>query len=103
MKKKKSKPRYGLIPAANHKKVRGFIDFDYLDKPGMTPENLDWLNKFSTEYYSANFNNDETDLHQTVIKRRKSYNANNARNRDVYNQAIIVPVDDFKQEEDEEK
>ncbi len=100
MKKKKPKPRYGLIPAANHKKVRDFIDFDYISK--LSPEEADWLNKFSTEFYSANFNNDETDLHQTVIKRRKSYNANNARNRDVYNQMIPVSLEDYTQKEDEE-
>jgi len=103
LKKKKPKPRYGLIPAANHRKVRDFIDFDYLDKPGMTPENLDWLNKFSTEYYSANFNNNETDLHQTVIKRRKLYNSNNARDRDVYNKTVLVSTNEFRQDDDDEE
>ncbi len=100
MKKKKPKPRYGLIPAANHKKVRDFIDFDYVSK--LSSEEADWLNKFSTEFYGATFNNNETDLHQTVIKRRKIYNENNARERDVYNKTILVNVDDFTQKEDEE-
>jgi len=99
--KKKRKPRYGLIPAANHKKVRDFIDFDYLDK--LSPEEADWLNKFSLEMYGATFNNNETDIHQTVVKRRKIYNENNARERDVYNKAILVNMDDFKQAEDEDK
>lgn len=100
MKKKKPKPRYGLIPAANHRKVRDFIDFDYIEK--LSPDEADWLNKFSTEYYSANFNNNETDLHQTVIKRRKLYNSNNARDRDVYNKTILVSASDFKQDEEED-
>jgi hypothetical protein len=100
LKKKKPKPRYGLIPAANHKKVRDFIDFDYVSK--LSSEEADWLNKFSTEFYGATFNNNETDLHQTVIKRRKIYNENNARERDVYNKTILVNVDDFTQKEDEE-
>ena len=100
-KKKKKKVRYGLEPWVNHKKVRDFIDFDYLNK--LSDDELDYLNKFSTEYYSANFNNDESDLHQTVIKRRKSYNANNARNRDVYNQMIPVSLEDYIQLENEEE
>lgn len=91
-----------MIPAANHKKVRDFIDFDYLDK--LSPAELDWLNKFSTEFYSANFNNDESDLHQTVIKRRQLYNSNNARNRDAYNQWSRETLDDTEQlnKDDEE-
>lgn len=43
------------------KQRRGYIDFDYADK--IDSESRDWLNKFTLEYYGADF-----DINPTFIK-----------------------------------
>lgn len=60
-------------------------DCDYLDK--LTPEELEWREKFSREYDAAHLEKDETgdyskdNLHKTKEERKALYDANNARNR----------------------
>jgi hypothetical protein len=50
----------------------------------LTPEEKDWLDKFYKEYYCASFNH-ENCLHKSKNEKRNLYNANNARNRCIYN------------------
>ena len=57
------------------------IDYDYLDK--LNPEELAWLNKFTSEYTNADFRHSKP-LHRTKKKRRECYAANNARNRCIF-------------------
>jgi hypothetical protein len=71
-----------------------FIDTEYIngvfDKDGnqvirgLTDEEKEWLNKFYQEDLNASFNHDDP-LIDTTEGRKKSYDANNARNRDIYN------------------
>lgn len=62
--------------------VREMTDFDYVHK--LSEEEADWLEKFANEYYSANFSK-ISNFHVTDEQRRKCYNANNARQRDLWN------------------
>lgn len=57
---------------------------DYLAK--LSPQELEWLARFSREYYQVAFTQDSADLHaQGTQERRDLYNADNARRRDVWN------------------
>jgi hypothetical protein len=78
------KKRYGLSPYTTRKHAKEFVDFDYLAK--LTPRELDWLDKFSREYYQTAFKNTHRDLHNSQTERRELYNTNNARRRDVWTQ-----------------
>lgn len=88
----KKKPNYGLERKFNKKNVREFIDFDYVAK--LTPEEAEFLNKFSEEFYGNHFKNDGTDLHpQKTASRKRCYDAENARNRDTWNQRLRDDAD----------
>jgi len=50
----------------------------------LTKEEQAWLNKFYTEDLNASFNHEDP-LYKTKEERKKAYDANNARNRDIYN------------------
>ena len=71
-----------LDPLYNTKLRRETIDADYLNQ--LSPEELDWYNKFMEEWNGASFKNDETDLHQSQEDKRDIYGRNNARNRCMY-------------------
>lgn len=60
------------------------IDYDYLDK--LSPEELDWLNRFTSEWANADFRHKKK-LHRSKKKQREMYNANNARNRCIMTRA----------------
>jgi uncharacterized FlgJ-related protein len=100
----KKKKHYDLIPAAMHKQSRDFVDFDYVEK--MTEEEKDWLNKFSAEYYNNNFTA-ENPVTPDKVARRKYYQRNNERRRDMWNEFQRMPHDytDFlgKKEEGEDE
>lgn len=53
------------------------MDYDYIDK--LSDEEKDFMNKFNKEYYMASFKKDEEE--RLIKDPKKSYNANNARNR----------------------
>lgn len=51
----------------------------------MSPKELDWLDKFTGEYYGASFNEDDSKNIQSKEKYKKDCeDRNNARNRDTY-------------------
>ena len=58
------------------------VDQDYTNK--LTKEEKEWLGRFNQEYYRNRFSNDGKDLHNTPELRRKCYNTENARNRDLF-------------------
>jgi len=85
---KKKKTRRGrsnypnLKPELNLKTRYEEIDYDYLDK--LSPEELEWLNKFSGEYINAGLSklgDNEDDMHATTEDRKLCTDKNNARNR----------------------
>lgn len=68
-----------------------YIDYDYLSK--LSEEDLEYLNKFSGEYYSGDFRKEEgairgdgkyleDNLHKTKEERKECYTRNNKRNVD---------------------
>lgn len=73
--------RYGLSPKHAGKKAREFVDYDYLDK--LSPEEREWLDRFSREYYHNNFAA-EPNAHPPTDK-LKLYAADHARRRDIWN------------------
>lgn len=79
-KTKRSRSKYpGLDPKLNRINLRDAIDYDYIDK--LSDKEKDFLNRFSVEYYSADFSGDRT-LIKGKKARRKIYKANNDRNQD---------------------
>ena len=66
---------------AAKKKLKGMVDYDYIDK--LSPEDKAWLDQFSSEYYGANLKNKK----YPTEERKKIFDANNARNRDLWNNA----------------
>lgn len=82
-KTKRSQSAYpNLEPRLNSRVRQELIDCDYLDK--LTPDELEWLNKFNGEYINASFNRDGTDIDNSDAGRKASYDRNNARNRDLF-------------------
>jgi hypothetical protein len=85
-KRKPPKKRFGLSKRHTYKYARDFLDFDYLDElAAKDPKALEWLRKFSAEYYQNTFVRNGRDL-QDDEKRRACYRATNERQRDVWNQ-----------------
>ena len=64
--------------AKNTKARQGVIDYDYLKK--LSPAELDFLNKFTDEFYCANFAGDT--LHPRELK-QDCEKRNNLRNNDL--------------------
>lgn len=58
------------------------VDYDYIDQ--LSPEEKDWLNKFSDEYINASFKKDGTDIQSYEKYGKDSNDRNNARNRCLY-------------------
>lgn len=87
-KQKKPKKRRDSVqhPALNKRympRVRQeLIDYDYLDQ--LSPEEKDWLNKFTDEYVNASFQNDGTDIQSYEQYGKDCNDRNNARNRCLY-------------------
>lgn len=50
----------------------------------MSESELDWLDKFSSEYYGASFQKDGNDIQDYKTYGKDSNDRNNARNRDLY-------------------
>ena|ERR1039458_2204526 len=72
-----------LDPKLNLKKRQHLIDYDYLHK--LSPEDLDWLNKFTDEYVNDRLDrkNLRKNLHRTKALKKDCGDRNNKRNRDV--------------------
>ena len=100
MTKKKSRPAL-----TNYRRnIKEMLDFDYASK--LSEEELDYLEKFAKEYYGAKFNPTDN-LHDTPEAKRKCYNGNNQRQRDLWNRFDRDPGDceamSRKPEDDEDK
>ena len=81
-KNRRSKEKYpALKPDLNLKTRYELIDYDYLDK--LSPQELSWLNKFTSEYTNADFRHSKP-LHSTKKRRKECYAANNSRNRCIF-------------------
>lgn len=50
----------------------------------LSEKELDWLDKFSAEYYGASFQKDGSDIQDYETYGKDSNDRNNARNRDLY-------------------
>lgn len=74
-------PRYNLKTRAD------LIDQDYLHK--LSDKELQWLNKFNKEEISASFDtkNLNKNLNKSKKARKRCYDSNNARNRDILSKA----------------
>jgi hypothetical protein len=59
-----------------------YADYDYLDK--LSPNELKWLKGFHREYINADFAHRHTRHYKSKKQRKAIYDANNARNRDLY-------------------
>ena len=78
MTKKKSRPAL-----TNYRRnIRDFTDFDYTSK--LSEAELDFLELFAKEYYGAKFAK-TGNLHDTPELKRRCYNGNNQRQRDMWN------------------
>jgi len=79
---RRSKEKYpALKPDLNLKTRYELIDYDYLDK--LSPQEMAWLNKFTSEYTNADFRHSKP-LHSTKKRRKECYAANNSRNRCIF-------------------
>lgn len=70
-------PKYSLKTRAD------LLDQDYLHK--LSPEELEWFNKFNKEYISGDLNREDlsSNLHNTKKLKKDCDDRNNARNRDI--------------------
>ena len=73
------------------KHARDFLDYDYVDK--LSEKDRAWLEKFSREFYQINFTNTRKDKHARQADRRRCYNDDNARRRDMWNNLLRAPFD----------
>jgi hypothetical protein len=85
---KKSAPLY--VKKSQVPRVRQeLLDADYLDK--LSPKELAWHNKFTSEYVNAAISKDKKTkrvkkghLHKSKAKAKECYDANNKRNNDLF-------------------
>lgn len=95
MPRRKTKPPnlHGVSPKTYPKSVRAYVDYDYT--AALSPKELQWLSDFSDNHYAADYRRDPN--RTPKAKRRKSYRAKNAANRDLYAYADVgnneVPPD----------
>lgn len=67
---------------------RELLEADYIDK--LSDKEKDWLNRFNEEFVIANFNHKGKLIDGSKKARKKSYDANNARNRCQYTKAKVT-------------
>jgi hypothetical protein len=95
-KNKRTRQKYpNLNPQYNLKTRQELIDYDYIDK--LNDAEKAFLDKFTAEYTNASFEKEDPfkkgkrrklkNLHKTKKLRKKAYDANNARNRDILTRA----------------
>jgi hypothetical protein len=81
--RKRDKETYpGLNPRLFSKIKQEFHDIDYMKD--LTPAQKKKLSKFMEEWLGARIKKDSKPLHNTKQDQKRCYDANNARNRDIY-------------------
>lgn len=84
------------FPALNVKRMvsnrREYVDYDYV--AGLDDKAKDFLNRFTEEYYIANFNHKGKGVDKTKKAKKDSYDRNNQRNRDLYSKAKVTGLMD---------
>ncbi len=80
--KKVSQKNAGLNPRKFSKVKQEFHDFDYIKL--LSPKEKQFLSDFTWEYLGANLT--EAKYHKTKKARKDVFDANNARQRDIYSQ-----------------
>jgi len=80
---KRSRKKFAALEPTLNLKTRyeELTDFDYIDK--LNDKEKDWLNRFLEEEVNANFNHGGKILNKKKEDRKRCYDKNNARNRDV--------------------
>lgn len=87
-KTKKPSKLWGLEARTFSRGARHLMDQDYFDK--LSPEEKQWLSDFNETYYGNKYPNKSTKGRKTNmfdkagIPRKETYNATNARNRDIH-------------------
>lgn len=108
--RRKSKPRKSTkrakkksVPGLNKYKFskikQEFHDIDYADK--LDKFAADWLSRFMWEELGANLNHDGKKINKKKADKRRCYNANNRRNRDMYGVARATGTLDSYEPSDE--
>lgn len=80
--KRETKKFPALDKKVNLKSRQHLLDFDYIHK--LNDEEKDFLNRFVEEEVHANLKHRGEILNKTAADRKRIYDANNARNRDLY-------------------
>lgn len=79
---KRSRTKYpGLKPRLTSRVRQEYWDFDYIDK--LDDASKEFLNRFIEEELNSQFKNDGSDFSKTKEERKRIYDANNAKNRDM--------------------
>lgn len=86
-------------PAGSRKASKEFDDIDYWDK--LSDEEKEWLVDFVDEYY-YNFDRKNGPMPKDKKSKRKRYQNDNARRRDIWNNFIRtrLPVEHIADDED---
>jgi hypothetical protein len=79
--KTKKRGTYGVYAKNHPRSVQWKVDYDYLAQ--LSPEEKQWLAKFTDEFVGADFRHSDV-LHDTVKARRQAYKDNNAAKQDAY-------------------
>lgn len=86
------------MPEMNLKTRQELIDYDYLEK--LSPEELEWLNKFTAEYTCADMDRENFDKNiecTTKVLKQKSDLRNRLRKEDLYlNLKVIGMIDNWE-------
>jgi hypothetical protein len=64
MSKKNKRKRNPLNKSHTNKYRARYMDYDYTNK--LSDEELEWLSKFTEEYYNDSFRRDGTDIHENI-------------------------------------
>jgi hypothetical protein len=79
-------------PALNVKRMvanrREYVDYDYVGE--LDDKAKDFLNRFTEEYYIANFKHKGKAVSKSKKSKKDSYDRNNQRNRDLYSMAKVT-------------
>ena len=84
--KKRSKTKTpGLQKNLFAKVKQEYHDLDYIDT--LSAEEKEFMSQFMEEWLGARLNHERDKMHSTKAERKRVYDMNNARQRDIYSQA----------------